>query len=78
MSGEECGSVGVDEGNFQATEAFAGLEGTVASDGAVSVEVVVDGDAEVPDSSPRVRRRGHGVRLIMAGAVKAGAFGGEI
>ena len=72
MSGEECGSVGVDEGNFQATEAFAGLEGTVASDGAVSVEVVVDGDAEVPDSSPRVRRRGHGVRLIMAGAVMAG------
>ena len=72
MSGEECGSVGVDEGNFQATEAFAGLEGTVASDGAVSVEVVVDGDAEVPDSSPRVRRRGHGVRLIMAGAVMTG------
>ena len=71
MSGEACGQlVEADEAMVNGAE-VPDVVAEAFDEGADSIWMV-DGDVEVPANSPNVRRRGHGVRLIMAGAVMTG------
>jgi hypothetical protein len=71
MSGEACGQlVEADEAMVNGAE-VPDVVAEAFDEGADSIWMV-DGDVEVSDNSPNVRRRGHGVRLIMAGAVMTG------